>query len=919
LDGLAITICWPATCNKLGVRIASLLSIFSAASAPAAQSKPFDVVLQAAISDALDRHSGQGPAGYVAPSMALANAADDPMGSQEEETPATTQNAAALSDAVSSMATVSMAGVAPGTATGPANASNAEQQGFAAPAPMAAVRSETFAQAIAGSTQSITSSPSNIAAVPVFQGNRASGLAIHVSLHDAAIVGQPSQPPSIRLSQGAAAASKASAPWIQRAITPQKQSDPGLVPDAIASSVASRVVASKPAIESEAPISMSAAGNSLTTTSAVRDVTFSTPLAMETQRTVRPQPGTPPAHVDLAPQIEPTASLAQDSGIDNMPASTTPAIPAMLPPAELTSPVAKPAPAIEMPAITKAPSGRAWIQTTTTAQIGSARTMGTVAGGTPRIVWPATKFPGTMQRAMTSPSSHSATVPAPQSVPSLSAPEPPTAAVTPLPVAEAAAPVSVGVPELRSVAASSTYAPAGMDFAGNTRGDDFGTPQTASTPGEDAAPSDDPPASSAASAAAGRSAVDALRASDVPLASAVVAPASAAPVADTSQGTAPEMSVPKTPVAAPVAKTSVTPVRDGGHLASTVAVAAHDVPASAAGPATTRVAKTSSDPTPAPVVQTTDNAAPAALTASQVASAASTLVPAGLLDVAMKISVAAVDLPIAAALPGGPAQPAITQAQWDASRVTGPVGPGVNGTVEAAQVKNAVGSAIGDAPARSAQNLVPPAQHSHGDGSPAGVASPIAADTQVMQTMAVPAPAVGAHLAAHDTAATRAPETSRETLPRSDSPTLTQGVDDATPASGIHTASVIQAMGGTEMRVGMHSTEFGDISIRTSVSAQQMLTQIAVDHSGLGQAISAHASSMQTRFQEQYGVHSAIEVTNQGATFSGEQGSSMQREQQEFVRSARSDVAAAPEETEIGLGQLAIAGASSEYRLDIRA
>jgi hypothetical protein len=126
-------------------------------------------------------------------------------------------------------------------------------------------------------------------------------------------------------------------------------------------------------------------------------------------------------------------------------------------------------------------------------------------------------------------------------------------------------------------------------------------------------------------------------------------------------------------------------------------------------------------------------------------------------------------------------------------------------------------------------------------------------------------------------------------------------------------------MGGTEMRLGMNSTEFGEISIRTSVSAQQMQTQIAVDHSGLGQAISAHASSVQARFQEQYGVHSAIEVTQQGASFSSGQGGSAQREQQGFVRSARSEIAATPDETEIGPGQLAIAGAGNEYRLDIRA
>ena len=66
--------------------------------------------------------------------------------------------------------------------------------------------------------------------------------------------------------------------------------------------------------------------------------------------------------------------------------------------------------------------------------------------------------------------------------------------------------------------------------------------------------------------------------------------------------------------------------------------------------------------------------------------------------------------------------------------------------------------------------------------------------------------------------------------------------------SVINTARLIQSMSETEMRVGMRSTEFGDISIRTLVSQQQMQAQISVDHSELSNAISAHIPSMQAKF-----------------------------------------------------------------------
>jgi hypothetical protein len=96
----------------------------------------------------------------------------------------------------------------------------------------------------------------------------------------------------------------------------------------------------------------------------------------------------------------------------------------------------------------------------------------------------------------------------------------------------------------------------------------------------------------------------------------------------------------------------------------------------------------------------------------------------------------------------------------------------------------------------------------------------------------------------------------------------------STAAAGISTARLIQSMSESEMRVGMHSAEFGDISIRTSVSQQQLTAQISVDHSELGTAISAHLPSLQSKLGSEFGLHASIEVNQLGASVTGGNGQS---------------------------------------------
>jgi hypothetical protein len=136
--------------------------------------------------------------------------------------------------------------------------------------------------------------------------------------------------------------------------------------------------------------------------------------------------------------------------------------------------------------------------------------------------------------------------------------------------------------------------------------------------------------------------------------------------------------------------------------------------------------------------------------------------------------------------------------------------------------------------------------------------------------------------------------------------------------SAINSARLIQNMNETEMRVGMRSTEFGDISIRTMVTQQQMQTQISVDHSELGSVLSSHIASVQTKLGTDYGLHASIEVSQGGASFSSDQGQSSQREYKPSTPAMQFELAGpATESDRPAMRPLPVVADGS--RLDIRA
>lgn len=208
----------------------------------------------------------------------------------------------------------------------------------------------------------------------------------------------------------------------------------------------------------------------------------------------------------------------------------------------------------------------------------------------------------------------------------------------------------------------------------------------------------------------------------------------------------------------------------------------------------------------------------------------------------------------------------------------------------------------------------PASQHNQTDGQPAAPA--------MKAVDAAPVQAAVVHVAVQTAVTTGSAGTSNPQHPAEAThatlPGASDGIDAESGAAGINTARLIQTLSETQMHVGMHSTEFGDISIRTAVSQQQMVAQITVDHGDLGRAIALHAPSAQTKLGDDLGLHAAIEVTQNGASFSQHGGSASHQEQRSFVRSTAPVGAVHPAEAD-RLTPRSIVSAADTDRLDIQA
>ena len=146
---------------------------------------------------------------------------------------------------------------------------------------------------------------------------------------------------------------------------------------------------------------------------------------------------------------------------------------------------------------------------------------------------------------------------------------------------------------------------------------------------------------------------------------------------------------------------------------------------------------------------------------------------------------------------------------------------------------------------------------------------------------------------------------------------------DATDREGpealtaINASRVIQNVNESEMRVGMRSSEFGDISIRTAITSLQMTTQISVDHRDLGTAISAHVPSLAAKLDSEYGIHASIEVNQSASSFSADREQPQRDQQRQADRGTAMPPAGQDLEVDRSIPQI-WPTTVDQYRLDIR-
>jgi hypothetical protein len=291
-----------------------------------------------------------------------------------------------------------------------------------------------------------------------------------------------------------------------------------------------------------------------------------------------------------------------------------------------------------------------------------------------------------------------------------------------------------------------------------------------------------------------------------------------------------------------------------------------------------------------------------------------------------KILPAPVDLPTSATLTnnGSSIQAAGNVAQKAVSSAAGSSTPSHVNTTDTT-VSKATGTVAGsgDTSSHSAQSNGQSSQSPQAGSSQAAAATPRVTDSGASQILAQTQTAASPALP-HETATSHGTPAGLDNASRSGEQQELPGSihsdgGEAITSSGINAAKLMQTMNESEMRVGMNSTEFGEISIRTSITQQQMLAQISLNHSDLSQAISAHVASVQTKLGEEYGLHASIEVNNLGSPLSGQPGHSSQREQSSFSRSVRTESALVPAEEDSSLSLTALVSAGNGQRLDIRA
>jgi len=85
----------------------------------------------------------------------------------------------------------------------------------------------------------------------------------------------------------------------------------------------------------------------------------------------------------------------------------------------------------------------------------------------------------------------------------------------------------------------------------------------------------------------------------------------------------------------------------------------------------------------------------------------------------------------------------------------------------------------------------------------------------------------------------------------------------------IYTSKLTQILGQSEIRIGIRSSEFGNICISTSSTRELISTQIALDHSELAKTLTTHLLEMQGKWNADQAVDFRIGLNGQTTGVSG--------------------------------------------------
>ena len=95
----------------------------------------------------------------------------------------------------------------------------------------------------------------------------------------------------------------------------------------------------------------------------------------------------------------------------------------------------------------------------------------------------------------------------------------------------------------------------------------------------------------------------------------------------------------------------------------------------------------------------------------------------------------------------------------------------------------------------------------------------------------------------------------------------------------VNSAQLMQTLNGSEMRVGLHSAEFGNIAIHTAIEHGSISADISVEHSSLGKAVADQLPALQSKLHDEQGIRTQINIQDHSAGLSSD---ARQQQSQEY-------------------------------------